>query len=172
MGQFLVVSLIVASQLCFTTLGAFAQETDDGPATVPLIVSIETEKNASTEKNTSTVAVETSDEIIPAISTVSKKNTSLLEDFFSSPLNYFLVLVVCLYVYLMFVQPRSARQEKKLHLDRLNHLKKNDRVVTSAGIHGIVSNINTDAGTVTLRVDENSNAKLTIDRDSIRSVAS
>ncbi len=101
-----------------------------------------------------------------------KKSPSLLEEFFSSPLNYFLVLVVCLYVYLMFVQPRGVRQEKKLQLQRLNNLKKNDRVVTSAGIHGIVSNINADAGTVTLRVDEGSNTKLTIDRDSIRSVAS
>lgn len=101
-----------------------------------------------------------------------KKSQSLLEEFFSSPLNYFLVLVVCLYIYLMFIQPKGARNEKQAQLLRLNNLKKNDRVVTTAGIHGIVSNINTDAGTVTLRVDENSNAKLTIDRDSIRSVAS
>ena len=166
MGQFPVVCLIIASQLCFTTLGAFAQESDGGPTTVPLIVAIEPETKASP------VAPETSVEEKPRISIPSKKNTSLLEDFFASPLNYFLVLVVCLYIYLMFVQPRGARQEKKLQLERLNNLKKNDRVVTSAGIHGIVSNINTDAGTVTLRVDENSNAKLTIDRDSIRSVAS
>ena len=172
MGQFSVVSLIMAFQLCFTTLGAFAQETEGGPATIPLMEAIDPEKNDSLEKNASSDAVETSGEAKPTISLVSKKNTSLLEDFFSSPLNYFLVLVVCLYVYLMFVQPRGARQEKKLQLDRLNNLKKNDRVVTSAGIHGIVANINTDTGTVTLRVDENSNAKLTIDRDSIRSVAS
>lgn len=156
----------MASQLCFTTLGAFAQEADGNSSTVPSVVAIESEKNASS------VAFDTSDEAKPTTSRVSKKNTSLLEEFFSSPLNYFLVLVVCLYVYFMFVQPRTARQEKKLQLERLNNLKKNDRVVTSAGIHGIVSNINTDAGTVTLRVDENSNAKLTIDRNSIRSVVS
>lgn len=166
MGHFSVVSLIVVSQLCFTTIGAFAQETQGGLSTDPIIVATEPEKNVST------VAVDTLDKSKPTISTATKKNTSLFEDFFSSPLNYFLVLVVCLYVYLMFVQPRGARQEKKLRLERLTNLKKNDRVVTSAGIHGIVSNINTDAGTVTLRVDENSNAKLTIDRDSIRSVAS
>jgi len=166
MGEFSVVSLILASQLCFTTLWAFTQEAEGGPAIIPLMEAIDPEKNASSD------VVETSGEAKPTISIASKKNTSLIEDFFSSPLNYFLVLVVCLYVYLMFVQPRGARQEKKLQLDRLNNLKKNDRVVTSAGIHGIVSNINADAGTVTLRVDENSNAKLTIDRDSIRSVAS
>ncbi len=106
-----------------------------------------------------------------ALDPVLKKTPSLLEEFFSSPLNYFLVLVVCLYIYLMFMQPRGARKEKQSQLLRLSNLKKNDRVVTTAGIHGIVSNINTDAGTVTLRVDENSNAKLTIDRNSIRSVA-
>ena len=101
-----------------------------------------------------------------------KKSASLAEEFFSSPLNYVLILIVCFYVYLMFVMPRGVRQAKKMQMEKLKNIKKNDRVVTSGGIHGIVSNIDKDAGTVTLRVDENSNAKLTIDRDSIRSVAS
>jgi len=101
-----------------------------------------------------------------------KKKSSAIEEFFSSPFNYLCLLIVSLYVYLMFVQPRGARQERKRQAERLSQLKKNDRVVTASGIHGVVSNINIEAGTVTLRVDENSNSKLTIDRSSIRSVAS
>ena len=168
MGRFAFVLLIVPALLCIATEDSLAQdqETVNENAVVPTMVGVEsdTDSSASTEEKT----VETK----KSLEKGSKSKSSLLEEFLSSPLNYFLVLVVCLYVYLMFVQPRGARQAKKLQVERLNNLKKNDRVVTSGGIHGIVSNINTDAGTVTLRVDENSNAKLTIDRDSIRSVAS
>ena len=168
MGRFAFVLLIMPTLLCFAPEDSLAQdrETVNENAVAPTMVGVELDKNSSASTE------EKSTETKKSIETDSRSKPSLLEEFLSSPLNYFLVLVVCLYVYLMFVQPRGARQAKKLQVERLNQLKKNDRVVTSAGIHGIVSSINTDAGTVTLRVDENSNAKLTIDRDSIRSVAS
>lgn len=101
-----------------------------------------------------------------------KKPQNIWDELFSNPLNYLLLLLVCVYVYLMFLQPKAGRKEQREQVERLKNLKKNDRVVTISGIHGIVSNINTEAGTITLRVDENSNAKLTIDRMSIRTVLS
>ena len=171
MGQFAFVFLMVSSSLCYATPSEAAQEAEQN-------VTIGSGASSGPESNAGVAEVQKSEadagavRIDPMPLRADKKKPSFAEEFFSSPLNYFAVLVVCLYVYLMFVQPRGARAEKKLNLERLSNLKKNDRVVTSAGIHGIVSNINTDAGTVTLRVDENSNAKLTIDRDSIRSVAS
>jgi len=171
MGQFAFVFLIVSSSLCYATVVDTAQETGPSPT-------IGAGNLTDPESTTGVSEVKTAEAGIEKVQTgplplnASQKKPSFAEEFFSSPLNYFAVLVVCLYVYLMFVQPRSARNEKKLSQARLSNLKKNDRVVTSAGIHGIVSNINTDAGTVTLRVDENSNAKLTIDRDAIKSVAS
>ena len=181
MGQFAVVFLIVSSSLCYATVVDAAQETSPSPTIgasnltepesttgVSDVKSAEAGIEKVQAEQVQTEQVQTG--LLPL--NASKKKQSFAEEFFSSPLNYFAVLVVCLYVYLMFVQPRAARNEKKMTLARLNNLKKNDRVVTSAGIHGIVSNINTEAGTVTLRVDENSNAKLTIDRDAIKSVAS
>ena len=77
---------------------------------------------------------------------------------------------MCVYVYLLFLRPSAGRKESREQMEKLKNLKKNDRVVTTAGIHGIVSNINSEAGTITLRVDENTNTKLTIDRLSIRTV--
>lgn len=170
MGQFAFVFLIVSSSLCYATQGEATQEADRNvtlgssdatqPGSEPVVSDVKTTEADAGQVGTGSTPLN-----------VSKKKMSFAEEFFSSPLNYFAVLVVCLYVYLMFVKPQGSRNEKKLNLQRLSNLKKNDRVVTSAGIHGIVSSINSDAGTVTLRVDENSNAKLTIDRDSIRSVA-
>lgn len=100
-----------------------------------------------------------------------KKPQNPWDELFSNPLNYLLLLVLCVYAYLMFLRPKSGLREQREQLERLKNLKKNDRVVTTSGIHGIVSNINIEAGTITLRVDENSNSKLTIDRMSIRTVS-
>ena len=106
----------------------------------------------------------------PVVTVNPKKKQTLTEELFSNPLNYLLLLIVCVYVYLLFLRPNAGRKELREQTEKLKNLKKNDRVVTTAGIHGIVSNINSDAGTITLRVDENTNTKLTIDRMSIRSV--
>ena len=35
-----------------------------------------------------------------------------------------------------------------------------DRIVTIGGIHGIVTNVDADAGKVTIRVDETNNVKM------------
>ena len=92
-----------------------------------------------------------------------------MEAFLNNPLNLILVLFVAFYLFLLFV-PKANRKEQKVLQERLSNLKKNDRVVLSSGIHGIVANVNADAGTVTVRVDEGTNAKLTVDRAAIRSV--
>ncbi|MBU6174971.1 MAG: preprotein translocase subunit YajC [Planctomycetes bacterium] len=91
------------------------------------------------------------------------------ESFLNNPLNLILLMFVALYVVLLLL-PKPGRKEQKALEERLANLKKNDRVVLSSGIHGIVANINAEAGTITLRVDEGSNAKITVDRSAIRSV--
>jgi len=166
MTRFIFVFVLVSSALCFATEMTHAQEAENVKSPDSTSEINESGNVQGSEADDKKIKVGLASQPVP------KKSQSLLEEFFSSPVSYFLVLVVCLYIYLMFIQPRGARKEKQAQLLRLNNLKKNDRVVTTAGIHGIVSNINMDAGTVTLRVDENSNAKLTIDRNSIRSVAS
>jgi preprotein translocase subunit YajC len=101
--------------------------------------------------------------------TLRPAKTGFVEAFLNNPLNLILVLFVAFYLFLLFV-PKANRKEQKVLQERLSNLKKNDRVVLSSGIHGIVANVNADAGTVTVRVDEGTNAKLTVDRAAIRSV--
>ncbi|MFN7875580.1 MAG: preprotein translocase subunit YajC [Pirellula sp.] len=101
--------------------------------------------------------------------TPGQSNTSFSEAFFRNPLNLVLLVFLALYVLLLFL-PKQAKKEQKALQARLVNLKKNDRVILNSGIHGVVANINSDAGTVTLRVDEGSNAKITVDRNVIRSV--
>jgi preprotein translocase YajC subunit len=108
----------------------------------------------------------------PSLLPKAKKSLTFTEELISNPINYILLMVVCVYIYLVFLQPKAGRTAQRELVEKLKNLKKNDRVVTTSGIHGIVANINSEADTITLRVDENSNAKLTIDRMSIRSIVS
>lgn len=74
----------------------------------------------------------------------------------TSMLPMFLILMV-LY-YFMIAQPQRRDQEARQ--DMLKNLKKNDRVLTTGGIYGIVTNVQADANEVTIRVDEKNDTKL------------
>jgi preprotein translocase subunit YajC len=50
----------------------------------------------------------------------------------------------------------------KKQQDLLAAIKKNDRVVTSSGIYGTVASVDREADRVTLKIDEASNAKITV----------
>jgi len=65
----------------------------------------------------------------------------------------------------LLIRPmKKQEQERKL---LLSALKKNDRVVTSGGIIGIVANVKDKEDEVTLKVDESSNVRLRVTRASI-----
>jgi preprotein translocase subunit YajC len=87
-----------------------------------------------------------------------------------SPLIQLLPLIVILGLfYLLMLRP--ARQREKQQRDMLmNQLKKNDEVLTSAGIIGTVANIKDDE--VTLKVDESANVRLRVLRSTIVKIIS
>lgn len=55
-----------------------------------------------------------------------------------------------------------ARREQRARLAQLRNLKKNDHVVTTSGIFGVVTDFQPESGTVTIRVDEGTNTKLRV----------
>src|SRR5262245_32508376 len=74
-----------------------------------------------------------------------------------------LILIMLAFVFLI-VMP--ARRRERMQREMLfNNLKKNDEVLTSSGIIGIVANIKDHE--VTLKVDESSNVRLRVLRSSI-----
>ena len=52
----------------------------------------------------------------------------------------------------------------------LGGVKKNDRVVTTGGIYGVVANVHREADEVTMKVDETTNTKLRVTLSSIARV--
>ena len=73
-----------------------------------------------------------------------------------------LVLVVILGYFLLM---RPMRKQQKEQQTMLSALKKNDKVITSGGLIGIVANVKDDE--VTLKVDESSNVRLRVTKNSI-----
>jgi len=70
--------------------------------------------------------------------------------------------------YLLLIRPQ--RQEQAKRKEMLAAVKKNDRVITAGGIHGVVANVNADANEVTVKVDESTGTKLRFTFNSISHV--
>ncbi len=91
---------------------------------------------------------------------------SLITQILGNPLN--LILFSGILFILLVLRPQQ-KQMKDLQ-KQLTELKKNDRVVTKGGIHGTVVQANQGDPLVSLRIDESSGARITIDRDAIAKV--
>lgn len=69
-----------------------------------------------------------------------------------------------------FLILRPQRTKDKQFRSLVDGLKETDRVVTIGGIHGIVTNVQRDAGMVTIRVDEATGAKIRVGTSAIARV--
>ncbi|QDV11668.1 preprotein translocase subunit YajC [Rosistilla oblonga] len=84
-----------------------------------------------------------------------------------NPIGMITILVVLFYVMVLLPERRNRNELTK----RLAALKKNDRVVTVGGIHGTIVNI-TESDQVVIRVDENNNTRLHVNRSAVSRVIS
>ena len=83
-------------------------------------------------------------------------------------LQYLPLIAIAAAAYLLLF--RTERERVKKQQDLLAAIKKNDRVVTSSGIYGTVANVDREADRVTLKIDEASNAKITVTLSSLARV--
>ena len=78
-----------------------------------------------------------------------------------------MALITVLAYFLLF-RPEHERRRKQQEL--FAGLKKNDRVVTTAGIYGTVAGVDRDGDRVTLKVDDAGNVKIGVTLASIARV--
>lgn len=83
-------------------------------------------------------------------------------------LQYLPLLGIAVAAYLLLFRPEREKAKRQQAL--LAAIKKNDRVVTSSGICGTVASVDREADRVTLKIDESSNAKLTVTLSSVARV--
>jgi len=65
--------------------------------------------------------------------------------------NLFPLIIIFAIFYFMIIKPQRIRE--KQHQKMLSELSKNDEVVTTGGIHGVITNVKEK--TVTLKIDDN-----------------
>lgn len=68
-------------------------------------------------------------------------------------------------LYFLIIRPQSKKQKELKTL--LENLKINDTVITSGGIIGKIVNFKKERNTVLLRIDENTNTKIEVQRGTI-----
>jgi preprotein translocase subunit YajC len=73
------------------------------------------------------------------------------------------VLPISLFFYLLIYRPQQQQARKQREM--IDALKKNDRVLTAAGIYGTVVSVDGDGEKVVLRVDDG--VKLTFSKSSV-----
>ncbi|CAG1021790.1 Sec translocon accessory complex subunit YajC [Methylococcales bacterium] len=76
----------------------------------------------------------------------------------------FILMFVVMYFLILRPQKRKERERKAL----LSRVKKNDRVVTGGGIHGLITSVRENE--VILRVDDAKDVKIKVDRSAIVAV--
>jgi preprotein translocase subunit YajC len=86
------------------------------------------------------------------------------EDANPSPFPLWLPMAIMLAFY--FIVMRPAREEKQRR-SKLDGLKKNDRIVTSAGIKGTVYSVNREKNEAVVTIDKATKTQMTVTLDSI-----
>ena len=79
-------------------------------------------------------------------------------------MNLLPVVLIFIVFYFLLIKPQKKAQND--HKKMIEGLKKNDEVITSGGIHGIIANVKDD--TVTLKVDDN--VKIEVQKNSISAI--
>jgi preprotein translocase subunit YajC len=87
-------------------------------------------------------------------------------DFLRGFVNTLPIALIVLAAYLLLFRPEREKQRRQQSL--LAGLKKNDRVITAAGICGTVAAVDREADRVTLKIDDT--AKITVTLASIAQV--
>jgi preprotein translocase subunit YajC len=77
------------------------------------------------------------------------------------------VPMVCVFVIMYFLVLRPQQQQRKKLQEMVDNMKTGDAVVTTGGIHGIVSNMK-DGNTLMLKIADN--VRIEVDKSAIASV--
>ena len=83
-----------------------------------------------------------------------------------NPIQSQLMAIALIFVVFYFLLIRPQKKAQDDHKKMIEGLKKNDEVITSGGIHGIIANVK--ESTVTLKVDDN--VKVEVQKSSIASI--
>jgi preprotein translocase subunit YajC len=83
--------------------------------------------------------------------------------FLTSALPILLIFVL----WMMLMRPQQSRRDRETRASLHNTHNNHDRVLTSGGMYGVVTNVQLDADEVTVRIDESNNTRVRMKLDAI-----
>ncbi|MGR3302039.1 MAG: preprotein translocase subunit YajC [Candidatus Scalindua sp.] len=86
-----------------------------------------------------------------------------------NPMMQFLPLLIIMFAIMYFLIIRPQKQKEKKRLAMISNVRKQDKIVTSGGVHGVVVTVKENE--VVIRVDDAKDVKLRIDKSAITSVS-
>ena len=86
-----------------------------------------------------------------------------------NPMMQFLPLMVIMFAVMYFLIIRPQKQKEKKRLAMISNVRKQDRIVTAGGVHGVV--VSVKENDVIVRIDDAKDVKIKIDKSAITSVS-
>ncbi len=71
--------------------------------------------------------------------------------------------IMFMIMYFMIIRPQ--RKKEKMRLEMLSQIRKNDHILTTGGIYGVVMNVKDDE--LLLRIDDTNNIRVRLSRSSV-----
>lgn len=94
--------------------------------------------------------------MVEALLVLAEEGAKPTTPFLEGPL---ILLVMFVLLYFIVLRPSMKRQERERE-SLVNALKKNDRVLTSAGIYGTIVSISDKEDEIVVKVDDNTRLKM------------
>ncbi len=85
-----------------------------------------------------------------------------------NPMMQFLPLLIIMFAIMYFLIIRPQKQKEKKRLALISNVRKQDKIVTTGGVHGVVASVKENE--VIVRVDDTKDVKVKIDKSAIASL--
>jgi preprotein translocase subunit YajC len=86
-----------------------------------------------------------------------------------NPMMQFLPLMVIMFAVMYFLIIRPQKQKEKKRKEMISNVRKQDRVVTAGGVHGVVVSVKENE--VIVRIDDEKDVKIKVDKSALTSVS-
>jgi len=86
-----------------------------------------------------------------------------------NPMMQFLPLMIIMFAVMYFLIIRPQKQKEKKRKEMITNVRKQDRIVTAGGVHGVVVSVKKNE--VIVRIDDAKDVKVKVDKSALTSVS-
>ncbi len=86
-----------------------------------------------------------------------------------NPMMQFLPLMIIMFGVMYFLIIRPQKQKEKKRQEMISNVRKQDKVITAGGVHGVVVSVKENE--VIVRIDDTKDVKIKVDKSALTSVS-